>query len=168
MPRFAFRLQAVLRHRKAVEQEKQRDLAMAAARLKEAEEELAALDRSMRETNEDVRRNRLTGRLDVAFIAAHRRYLLGMQRKAVEVAGKIAAAQKVVDAARAALAEAAKQRMVLEKLREKQEARWREETERKELAQLDEVGMQMSVQEMMLARPMNNGGAGTKANEVTS
>src|SRR5688572_30254101 len=167
MPKFVFRLQAVLRHRKAVEQEKLRDLAMAAARLREAENELKELDQSMRETNEDVRRNRLTGRLDVAFIAAHRRYLLGMQRKAMEVAGKIAAAQKAVEAARAALAEAAKQRMVLEKLREKQEARWREETERKELAQLDEVGMQMSVQEMMLARPMKDGGGG-KANEVTS
>jgi flagellar FliJ protein len=158
VPKFVFRLQAVLRHRKAVEQEKLRDLAMAAARLKEAQEELAALDESMRATNEDVRRNRLTGRLDVGFIVAHRRYLLGMQRKALEVAAKIAAAQKIVDAARAGLAEAAKQRMVLEKLREKQEARWREEIERKELAQLDEVGMQVSVQEMMSGRD----------NEVTS
>ena len=152
MPRFVFRLQAVLRHRKVIEQEKLRDLAMAAARLKEAQDELAGLDESMRATNEDVRRNRLTGRLDVGFIVAHRRYLLGMQRKAIELAGKIAAAQKVVDQARAALAEAAKQRMVLEKLREKQEAGWREEIERKELAQLDQVGMQMSVQEMMLGR----------------
>jgi flagellar FliJ protein len=156
-------LQAVLRHRKAVEQEKLRDLAMAAARLKEAQDELAALDESMRATNDDVRRNRLTGRLDVGFIVAHRRYLLGMQRKALELAAKIAAAQKIVDTARAALAEAAKQRMVLEKLREKQETRWREEIERRELAQLDEVGMQMSVQEMMSGK--SNSG---KSNEVTS
>jgi flagellar protein FliJ len=149
MAAFVFRLRAVLRHRKAVEKEKLRDLAAAMARLKEVEDQLKALEQSMRETNEDVRRNHLTGRLDVSFITAHRRFLLGMQRKAVELATKVAAARKDADAARAALAEAAKGRMVLDKLREKQHARWREEVERKELAQLDEVGMQMSVRELM-------------------
>jgi flagellar FliJ protein len=149
MAKFVFRLEAVLRHRKMIEQEKQRDLAAAAARFAEVERELKGLEGTMRETNDDVRRNRLTGRLDVGFITAHRRFLLGMQRKAVELATRLAAAQRDVDAARAALAEAAKQRMVLEKLREKQRARWREELDRKELAQLDEVGMQLAVGEMM-------------------
>ena len=149
MAKFVFRLQAVLRHRKAIEQEKQRDLAVAVARFAELEAQLKALESSMRETNDDVRRNRLTGRLDVAFITAHRRFQLGMQRKALELATRMAAAQRDVDAARAALAEAAKQRMVLDKLREKQHARWREELERKELADLDEVGMQLAVQDMM-------------------
>jgi flagellar export protein FliJ len=65
------------------------------------------------------------------------------------VAGKIVAAQRDVHVARASLAEAAKHRMVLDKVREKQQARWREELDRKELAQLDEVGMQMSVQRML-------------------
>ena len=154
MAKFVFRLQAVLRHRKAIEQEKQRDLALAVARFAELEAQLKALESSMRETNEDVRQNRLTGRLDVAFITAHRRFLLGMQRKALELATRMAAAQKDVDAARAALAEAAKQRMVLDKLREKQHARWREELERKELADLDEVGMQLAVQDMMMTRDL--------------
>jgi flagellar FliJ protein len=149
MAQFVFRLQAVLRHRKAVEQEKLRDLAAAMTRLKAVEDELKALEQSMRETSEDVRRNHLTGRLDVAFITAHRRFLLGMQRKALELATKIAAARRDVEVVQTALAEAAKQRMVLDKLREKQHARWREELERKELAQLDEVGMQISVQNMM-------------------
>ena len=153
MPKFVFRLHAVLRHRKAVEQERQRDLAAAAARFRDVEDELKSLEHSMRQTNDDVRQNHLTGRLDVAFIAAHRRFLLGMQRKAIEVAGRMAAAQKDVDAARAALAEAGKQRMVLEKLSEKQQARWREDLERKELAHQDEVGMQISVQRMMAAAP---------------
>jgi flagellar FliJ protein len=149
MAQFVFRLQAVLRHRKAVEQEKLRDLAAAMTRLKAVEDELKALEQSMRETSEDVRRNHLTGRLDVAFITAHRRFLLGMQRKALELATKIAAAGRDVEVVQTALAEAAKQRMMLDKLREKQHARWREELERKELAQLDEVGMQISVQNMM-------------------
>jgi flagellar FliJ protein len=152
MPKFVFRLQAVLRHRKAIEQEKQRDLAVAVARFAELEGQLKALESSMRETNDDVRRNRLTGRLDVAFITAHRRFLLGMQRKALDLATRMAAAQKDVDAARAALAEAAKQRMVLDKLRDKQHTRWREDLERKELADLDEVGMQLAVQDMISGR----------------
>jgi flagellar FliJ protein len=150
MARFVFRLQAVLRHRKAIEQEKQRDLAVAVARFEEIEGRLKALESTMRETNDDVRRNRLVGQLDVAFITAHRRFLLGMQRKAIELARELAAAQKDVDVARAALAEAAKQRMVLEKLREKQHARWREELDRKEVAAMDEVGMQLSVRDRLL------------------
>ena len=152
MAKFIFRLQAVLRHRKAIEQQKQRDLAVAVARFTDLEAQLKSLESSMRETNDDVRRNRLTGPLDVSFIIAHRRFLLGMQRRALELATRMAAAQKDVDAARAALAEAAKQRMVLDTLREEQHARWREDLERKELADLDEVGMQLAVQEMMTNR----------------
>jgi flagellar export protein FliJ len=49
-----------------------------------------------------------------------------------------------VDSARVSLAEAAKQRKILEKLRETQEQRWREELSRKETIAADEVAMQLT------------------------
>src|SRR3954467_15299926 len=123
MPQFRFKLKSVLRHREIIEQSKQRDYALALGKLKELQDQLAALNLSMQTTNDDIRQNHLVGRLDVSFITAHRRFLMGMQRKAIEVVSAIAAAQKQADVARIALAEAAKQRKILEKLRDTQQGR---------------------------------------------
>jgi flagellar FliJ protein len=144
MAKFVFKLGAVLRHRKAIEQEKLRLYAAALADFKELEDQLKELNSTMTQTNDDIRQNHLTGKLDISFITAHRRFLLGMQRKAMNLAAGMATSQKQVDAARAVLAEAAKQRKVLEKLREKQEQRWKEEVSRKEMIAADEVAMQLS------------------------
>jgi len=144
MAKFTFKLDAVLRHRKAIEQEKLRLYAAALASFKELEDQLKALNQTMQETNDDIRQNHLVGRLDIAFITAHRRFLLGMQRKALSLVASMSTSQKQVDAARVVLAEAAKQRKVIEKLREKQEQRWKEELSRKEMIAADEVAMQLS------------------------
>lgn len=143
MAKFVFKLAAVLRHRELVEQEKLRLFSEAQARLKALEGELADLQHAVEEANQDLRRNRLVGSLDVTFLISHRRFLLGMQRKGMEMVGRIAQAQREAAQAQVALAEAARARKVLEKLRERQLERWREEQARKELAMLDEVGGQL-------------------------
>ena len=143
MPQFAFKLRSVLRHREIIEQSKQRDYALALAKLKDLQNELNALNASMQSTNDDVRQNHLVGRLDVSFITAHRRFLMGMQRKAIDLVAAMTKVQREVETARQALAEAGKQRKILEKLRETQESRWRDELSRKESAATDEVNMQM-------------------------
>lgn len=153
MSRFRFRLDGVLRHRVAVEKERLREYTAVLARLRALEDELAGLQRLMREANDDLRANRLVGPIDVSFIAAHRRFLLGVQRKGTEVVGRMAAAKKEEEAARAALAEAAKQRKVLEKLREGQERRWREEQGRREAALLDEAAMQIAFADLSAGAP---------------
>jgi flagellar FliJ protein len=144
MSRFTFKLQAVLRHRTAIEQEKQRTYAQTLAAYKDLEDQLKALNQTMQTANDDIRQNRLVGRLDIGFITAHRRFLMGMQRKAIELATAMAAVQKPVETARLVLVEAAKQRKVLEKLRETQEQRWKDELARKEMIAADEVGTQLS------------------------
>lgn len=144
MPQFRFKLDAVLRQRAAIEKQKQRDLALVLAKMKDLEDQLKSLNQTMQSTNDDLRTNRLVGQIDVNFITAHRRFLLGMQRKAMDLVAQMAAVQKEVDAARAALAEAAKAKKVLEKLRENQHNRWKDDRDRREMAQLDEVAMQMS------------------------
>jgi len=144
MPKFAFKLQSVLRHRTAIEQEKQRLYAHALAAFKDLEDQLKSLNQSMQISNDDIRQNRLVGRLDIGFITAHRRFLLGMQRKAMELVAAMNKAQQEVDRTRLALAEAAKARKVLEKLRETQKSRWQEEVSRKEMIAADEVAMQLT------------------------
>src|SRR5688572_13132050 len=127
MPKFVFQLEAVLRHRKTVEEQRQRELGQARAIMARMEAELRAMDDTTKNVSDDIRNNRLTGTLDMAFLAAHRRYVLAMQRKAIELAARMAQQQQVVEAARKVLAEAAKQRKIMEKLRERQHERWRTE-----------------------------------------
>ena len=143
---FAFKLEGVLRHRTNVEEHRRRELAVIQAQMTELETELAGLDAAMRASEIDLRQNRLVGKLDLAFLAAQRRYALAMQRKAMAVAQKMAGIQKKLDLARANLAEAAKQRKIIEKLRDRQLARWKQEQAHHELLELDDVSMRLSYQ----------------------
>src|SRR6266550_3168986 len=144
MARFTFHLEGVLRHRTNVEHHRQRDLAVVEAQMVPLQAQLAALDAQVQTSNADLRQNRLTGQIDLNFLAAHRRYLGATQRRAMEIAEKMAVVQRKVDRERQALIDAARDRAVLEKLREKQQAAWQAELNRKELAALDEVTMQLT------------------------
>lgn len=144
MAKFHFPLDGVLRHREMVEQEKHRAFSVARAEKEKIQVEVRALDEAVRRALADLRANHLTGPLDLAFLAAHRRFMLSMQRQGLTLLERLQEAQKKADAAQVELAEAAKQKKLLEKLRERQQTRWAEATEKKELADLDEVAMQMS------------------------
>lgn len=144
MAQFSFSLEGVLRHRRNIEHGKQRDVAIVQAKMTALEMQLHSLDAEVKTSNDSVRQNHLTGVLDLSFLAAHRRYLASTQKRAIEIAQQMAVVQRQLDAARKILADAARERKVLEKLREKQEEVWRAELRRKEAAEQDEVAMQMS------------------------
>jgi len=144
MPKFVFQLDGVLRQRKFVEQQKQREHAERQAVLVKMEGELRGLNEQVQLTNDQVRQNHLTGTLDMNFLAAHRRFLIAMQRQALALVQKMAQQKQKVEEARIELAEAAKQRKVIEKLREKHFERWRAALKHRELTEQDEIGMQLS------------------------
>jgi flagellar FliJ protein len=146
MAKFDFQLEGVLRHRHRVEQERQRDYAVAQAQRTKAHEALKSLDERVQQAAKDLRDNHLIGEIDLSFLAAHRRFMQAMQRQGLILMQEYQLAIKKVAVAQAALAEAAKQRKILEKLRERQKARWSEALAKKELQQLDEVAMQMTYQ----------------------
>jgi flagellar FliJ protein len=149
MPKFVFKLEGVLRQRKHIEQQKQRELAIKQSQFVELQNTLAQVNETVQKTNEDVRKNHLVGRLNMQFLAAHRRFITGMQRQALGLVQRLALSQRAVDEARGELAEAAKQRKAIEKLREKQLARWREENARRDQAAMDEIGMQLAYQNLV-------------------
>ena len=142
MARFVFPLESVLKHRTRVEQERMRELAVAQGEMTRLQQELKALNDAMQAGAQDMKANHLTGPIDVAYLAAHRRYAVAMQRKGQTIVLDMARQQKKVEDAQRLLAEAAKERKVIEKLREKQLERWKAETARKEQADADEVGAQ--------------------------
>lgn len=144
MSQFVFKLEAVLEHRRFLERQKQRDVAAAQAQMAELQNQLRTVNERMQANTDDLRQNHLVGRLDMNYLAAHRRFESATRRQAMELVQKMAVVQRQLETAQKALAEAAKQRKILEKLREKQELRWRDEQSRREMAALDEVAMQMS------------------------
>jgi flagellar FliJ protein len=148
MPRFKFQLSGVLEHRKNIEEEKQRALAMVLAEMQRLKNELSDLDQVARGAVADLRENRLTGPLDLSFLAAHRRFTGSVQRKALAIAQKMALVQRQIDEARASLAEAAKQRKIIEKLRERQLERWQSQQHRQEMDELDDIGMQLAFRQL--------------------
>ena len=148
MPRFKFQLEGVLQHRKNIEEQKQRALAPILAEMQRLKNELSELDQTARTAVADLRDNRLTGHLDLSFLAAHRRFTGSVQRKAVALAQKMAIVQREIDKARADLAEAAKQRKIIEKLRERQLERWQIQQHRQEMEELDDIGMQLAFRQL--------------------
>jgi flagellar export protein FliJ len=145
---FKFKLQGVLEHRERIEKDRQRDLAAAQAEMVRLDGQLQLLNRDVQQSTADVRDHHLVGRLDMGYLAAHRRYMLGMRRKVLEVAQKISAQQQLVDAARHALAEASMRKKIIEKLREKQHRQWLENLARKEGAAMDELTTQLSFRQL--------------------
>jgi flagellar FliJ protein len=145
MPRFLFNLQGVLRQRKLVEDQRQREFAEVQRAYVAMETELKAMGDEVRAATEDLRQNHLIGRISVDYLAAHRRFTLAMQRKALEHATNMAEVKKKLDAARAALVEAAKQRKILDKLKERRQADWQADQNRRESAATDEIAQQIGV-----------------------
>ena len=143
MAQFKFRLTAVLRQRKRDEQEAQRNLATQAAVVNQLQDSLRALNSEL-QANADAMRHYLQGKLDMQYLAAHRRYTGSMQRRGNEIVAQIAAAQKKVDEARIVLSEAAKRRKAIETLRDKQLDRWKLDQARRDTAATDEIASQLT------------------------
>ena len=148
MARFVFKLAGVLKQREHIEQERQRELAEKHAIFARLEQELRELDATMQQGNTDLRTHHLTGRLDMSFIAAHRRFTASTTAKAMAVVRQMAVAKKASDEAQGRLIEATKQRKIIEKLRDKQQDRWKLDQDQRERAAGDEVGTQLAYEQM--------------------
>src|SRR5688500_3772573 len=143
MSKFVFKFDGVLRQREHVEAQRQRELAIIQQEMTGLQIELRALTDAVQASTADLRDNHLTGRIDLNFLAAHRRFTLAMTRKGAALVQQIAGVQKRLDVAQVALAEAAKQRKIIEKLREKSFERWKADLSRNEMMETDESSMQI-------------------------
>ena len=159
MAQFVFNLEHVLHARRHAEQERQRLLADEQAAMTKLEAKLRELDGNVQSNMDDLRSNRLTGSLDMRFLAAHRRFVAAVRQEAMGVIQAMARQQLKVDEAQRNLAEAAKQRKIIEKLKERQQERWRAEQAHKDALQADEVATQLSYRKMIAAAAAEHDGA---------
>lgn len=143
MARFVFGLQTVLEQRETEETLCQRELFEAQLAQRKLLDELAELETQIQGANDTMRSEHLVGTLKPIMIATHRRYLIAMKQQVFSLAERIAAARTTVEAKQRKLAEAAKNRKVIELLRDKQKSRWTAEQDRREQAAADDVAMQI-------------------------
>jgi flagellar FliJ protein len=148
MAKFVFKLEALLSQRRREEQECQRVLAEQAAVVNAAEDAVRRIDESVSAGHDDVRQH-LMGTLDMGFLTAHRRFMGAMQRQVTDLLQKVAIAKKQLNEARIKLADAAKRRKAIEKLREHQLERWKSDQARREATLNDEIGNQLAYHNLL-------------------
>jgi flagellar export protein FliJ len=144
MAKFVFKLGGLLRARERVEQECQRALAVVVAEHQQIKAEADAVSSRIEAEAKQLLENHLVGPINLAYLTSHRRFTTAMRRRAADLAAAVAQAAVKVDVARNALVAAGRDVKVIEKLRERQLARWNAEADRKLTADLDEVSMQMT------------------------
>ena len=143
MAQFIFQFQAVLQHREHVEYERQRELATVQAKMTALEMQLRQLDEEVKTSNEIMRRDHLTGRIDTGILVAHRRYLSMTQMQASEIIAAMAKVNVELEAARLKLSVAARDRKTMEILRDKYQNQWKQKLLQSQAAEQDEIAMQM-------------------------
>ena len=150
MARFVFGLQTVLDQRETEETLCKKELFEAQLAQKQLLDELADIESQIKTANDTMRSEHLVGTLKPTMISTHRRYLIAMKQQVFSLAEKIAAARTTVEAKQRKLAEATKNKKVIELLRDKQKSRWMAEQDRRELAAADDVAMQIAYNNLQI------------------
>lgn len=133
---FRFGLEKVLEHRRRLVDLRARDLAAAESRAASLTGRIAAVRAEQDRCEDDGG----TGDLDVRRLAARTAWIARLDGVAARLEQERKVALAAVGAARAALQEAWREREVLVQLRERRHGEWLAERNRREIAELDEIG----------------------------
>lgn len=165
MKRFRFSLEALLEHRRRLEEARQRELASELSALSRLQGQLDALAEAVREEAAALRDGQLVGRVDVSLLTAHRRFVLACERQRGAVLEQMAVARERVERARALLVEAARARKVVERLKERRYSQWKAEVLKAEQAETDDATSALGVYRMLRGRAVQTHPAGAAASE---
>lgn len=141
MKEFRFTLQPVLMHRERVQERHQKIVASRIRELMTEESALRQLDAELTGSNDDMREHRLRGRLDMAYVAAHRRYVNAVQQRIVGQIGRIGEIRQRLEMERMALMKASQQTRVIERLRERKQEDYARQLRGVEEAENNEIGL---------------------------
>jgi len=144
MKRFRFRLETVLRLREQVEQQRKRELGEVLAVRQQHVDEKARLEGQLADHKAQIRAlaDGAPGKkLDMNALIDHRQYATAVDFQIRRTRQAIGVIEEEVARRREALAEAARERKGIEKLRERQLQAYREAEQRQQQKELDEIGL---------------------------
>jgi len=144
---YRFNLQVLLDYRKRIEEGLQIELSQVQRELEKEKQLLTAYQREKRYYEEELVR-REEKEIDVSEALLYRDYLRGMRIRIKEQRDVVAKAKGDLDIKQNELLNATKKKKVLEKVKEKEWKRFKENLERKERTLIDEIGMRKYQRDM--------------------
>lgn len=141
MARFKFKFDAVLRHRVAIEDGCQRDLAKELRQRMILEDQVRRMQQTIVESKRQLG-DALVGEVQMQRIAGFARYSGQVAQRANSLVARLAVVEKQIDQARGRLVEATRGRKAIEILRDRHYQRWVREQDRRETVQLDDLALQ--------------------------
>ncbi|HLO67463.1 MAG TPA: flagellar export protein FliJ [Holophaga sp.] len=138
--RFRFRLEALLRVRRSLEEEAKRSVARAVAARDEAQVRVGELRQTQRQAIES-RRSGPGQVLDLERLKAVERWLLVLERRILEAVEAVKQAEARVREARAALVKAHQDHLIIQRLKERRQEQHALEVLREETKEMDEIAV---------------------------
>lgn len=137
--RFTFRFETMLRIRLQREDEQKRIVADRLREITEVQNHMISLDKQIRDELQSIRVGRQPGTIEMQQVIRHRQWLGCLHKGVLEAQAKMRFLEAELARERVDLAEAAKQRRILEKLKERQRDQYRNEQDRLESLAADDL-----------------------------
>jgi flagellar FliJ protein len=144
MAKFQFRFESLLKHRRLLEDQRQRDLAKHVRMRMICHDELRKMQQTLRDSKHELSSS-LLGRIDLSAVSQFARYSGHVNQRAHQIIHRLAQVEKQIIDAREKLLDATRQRKALELLRTKHHDQWKRDQQRRETAQMDEAATQRHV-----------------------
>ncbi len=135
-----FKLQSVLNYRQSLEDQAQQALAESLEQQHVLTAQIEAQHQELRHQDQLLKRQQEQG-MTVAEMLLFENRIAYCRRRCDELQQQRLDLQERIEQQRQQLLQAARERQVMEKLKEKQQAAYRQELERKERAELDEISL---------------------------
>lgn len=141
MSKFKFQFESVWVQRRAEEEKCQRHLAKVLRQRMIFRDQLRQMQQTITQSKRDLT-DGLTGAVDLARVSGFAHYNGQVTQRAHAFVARLAAVERQIDTARGALLEATHARRAIELLRDKRHRQWRQQQDRREATQLDEIAVQ--------------------------
>jgi flagellar export protein FliJ len=149
MAKFQFKLDPVLLQRRAREDICQRELAKALRQRMILQSQLRTMQQTITYSKRDLA-DGLVGRIDMDRVSHFARYSSQVTHRAHAIVSRLGGVEKQINTAREKLAQATRARKALDLLRERRHRQWRQQLDRREAAQLDELAVQRYARDGMM------------------
>jgi flagellar FliJ protein len=136
---FQFRFETMLKLRRRREDEHKRIVADRLRQIAQVREQIASQEEQIQQQTDVIRGHTAAGTIDLQQVMRNRHWLGHLHKGILEAQARIRFLEARLSQERVHLAEAAKQRRVLEKLKERQQERYLQDQNRRATRELDEM-----------------------------
>lgn len=137
-----FKLQSVLNYRQSLEDQAQQVLAESLQQQNELSAQIEVQQLELRQQDLLLKKQQQDG-MTIAEIELYETRIIYCQQRCAELHRQKIELQELIEHQRQQLLEAARERQIMEKLKEKQQTEFRRDLERKERAELDEISLRI-------------------------